>query len=62
MTLGFPTLLIKVVACVPRDRYKEIGIICAKDTGHRIPLAAAQGPRSRCLGNSLAARSLCDNR
>jgi hypothetical protein len=32
MTLGFPTLLIKILACIPIDRYKKIGIICAKDS------------------------------
>jgi hypothetical protein len=32
MTLGFPTLLIKIVACIPIDRYKKIGTICIKDT------------------------------
>jgi hypothetical protein len=32
MTLGFPTLSIKVLACIPIDRYKKIGTICIKDT------------------------------
>jgi hypothetical protein len=32
MTLGFPTLLIKILACIPMDRYKKIGTICVKDT------------------------------
>jgi hypothetical protein len=32
MTLGFPTLLIKILACIPIDRYKKIGTICIKDT------------------------------
>jgi hypothetical protein len=32
MTLGFPTLLIKILACIPIDRYKKIGIICVKGT------------------------------
>jgi hypothetical protein len=27
MTLGFPTLLIKILACIPIDRYKKIGTI-----------------------------------
>jgi hypothetical protein len=62
MTLGFPTLLIKILACIPTDRYKKIGTICVKDTCLRIPLAAARGPQSRCLGSSLAARSLHNDR
>jgi hypothetical protein len=32
MTLGFPTLPIKILACIPIDRYKKIGTICVKDT------------------------------
>jgi hypothetical protein len=32
MTLGFPTLLIKILACIPINRYKKIGTICIKDT------------------------------
>jgi hypothetical protein len=32
MTLGFPTLLIKKLACIPIDRYKKIGTISIKDT------------------------------
>jgi hypothetical protein len=32
MTLGFPTLLIKILACIPIDRYKKIGTISIKDT------------------------------
>jgi hypothetical protein len=32
MTLGFPTLLIKILACIPIHRYKKIGTICVKDT------------------------------
>jgi hypothetical protein len=32
MALGFPTILIKILACIPIDRYKKIGIICIKDT------------------------------
>jgi hypothetical protein len=32
MTLGFPTLMIKILACILIDRYKKIGIICVKDT------------------------------
>jgi hypothetical protein len=62
MTLGFPTLPIKILACIPIDRYKKIGIICIKDTCLRIPLAAARVLQSRYLGNSSAARSLCDDR
>jgi hypothetical protein len=63
MTLGFPTLLIKkILACIPIDRYKKIGIICVKDTCLRIPLVAARGLQSRCLGSSPAARSLRDDR
>jgi hypothetical protein len=61
MTLGFSTLLIKILACIPIDRNKKIGTIYAKDTCVRIPLAAARGHRSRCLGSSLAARSLHDD-
>jgi hypothetical protein len=52
----------KILACIPIDRYKKIGTICIKDTCLRIPLAAARGLQSRCLGNSLAARSLRDDR
>jgi hypothetical protein len=33
-----------------------------ENTCLRIPLAAARDPRSRCLGNSLATRSLRDDR
>jgi hypothetical protein len=62
MTLGFPTLPIKILACIPIDRYKKIGTICIKDTCLRILLAAAPGLRSRALGNSPAARSLRDDR
>jgi hypothetical protein len=32
MTLGFPILSIKILACIPTDRYKKIGTICVKDT------------------------------
>jgi hypothetical protein len=32
MTFGFPTLLIKILASIPIDRYKKIGTICIKDT------------------------------
>jgi hypothetical protein len=32
MTLGFLTLLIKILACIPIDRYKKIGTICVNDT------------------------------
>jgi hypothetical protein len=32
MTLGFPTLPIKILACNPIDRYKKIGTICIKGT------------------------------
>jgi hypothetical protein len=39
MTLGFPTLLIKIQACIPIDRYKKIGTICVKHTFPRILLA-----------------------
>jgi hypothetical protein len=62
MTLGFPALLIKILAFIPIDRYKKIGTICVKETCLRIPLAAARGLRSRCHGNSPAARSLHDDR
>jgi hypothetical protein len=57
MTLGFPTLPIKILACISIDRYKKIGTICVKNTCLQIPLVAARG-----LGNSLAARSLRDDR
>jgi hypothetical protein len=62
MTLGFSALLIKILACIPINRYKKIGTICIKDDYLRIWIAAARGPRSRCLGSSLAARSLRDDR
>jgi hypothetical protein len=62
MTLGFPTLLTKILACISIDRYKKIGTIYVKDTCLQIPLATAQGLRSRYLGNSLKARSLRDDR
>jgi hypothetical protein len=62
MTLGFPTLPIKILACIPIDRYNKIGTICIKDTCLQIPLAAARGFRSRYLGNSPASRSLRDDR
>jgi hypothetical protein len=32
MTIGFPTLLIKKLACIPIDRYKKIGTIHVKDS------------------------------
>jgi hypothetical protein len=32
MTLGFPIISIKILACIPMDRYKKIGTICVKDT------------------------------
>jgi hypothetical protein len=57
MTLGFPTLLIKILACIPMDRYNKIGTICIKDTCLGISLATARG-----LGNSLTTRSLRDDR
>jgi hypothetical protein len=62
MTLGFPTLLIKILAYIPIDRYKKIGTICIKDTCLRIPLAAARGLRNQYLGNSPTAHSLRDGR
>jgi hypothetical protein len=62
MTLEFPTLLIKILACISIDRYKKIGTICIKDTCLQIPLAAARGLRSQCLGSSPATRSLRDDR
>jgi hypothetical protein len=61
MTLGFPTILIKILACIPINRYKKIGTICVKDTCLRIPLAAARGLQIRCLGSSPEARSLRDD-
>jgi hypothetical protein len=62
MTLGFPTLLIKILTCIPIDRYKKIGTICVKDTCIRILLAAARDLQSRGARNSLAACSLRDGR
>jgi hypothetical protein len=62
MKLGFPALLIKILACIPIDRYKKIGTICIKDTCLQILFAAAQDPQSRGLANSSAARSLCYDR
>jgi hypothetical protein len=32
MTLGFTTLPIKILACIPIDRYKKIVTICIKNT------------------------------
>jgi hypothetical protein len=61
MTLGFPTIPTKILACIPIDRYKKIGTIRVKDTCLQIPLAAAQYLQSRCLRNSLTARSLRDD-
>jgi hypothetical protein len=61
MTLGFLTLPIKILACIPIDRYKKIGTICVKDTWLQILLAAARGLRSRHLGNSPVAHSLRDD-
>jgi hypothetical protein len=43
MTLGFPTLSIKILACISRDRYKKIGTICIKDACLQILPAAARG-------------------
>jgi hypothetical protein len=62
MTLGFPTILAKILACIPIDRYKKIGTICIKDTCLQISLAAAQYLQSRGLRNSSVARSLHDDR
>jgi hypothetical protein len=62
MTLRFPTIPIKIVACIPIDRYKKIGIICVKDTCLQIPLAAARDLQSRGHGNSPAAYSLLNDR
>jgi hypothetical protein len=56
MTLGFQTLPIKILACIPKDRYKKIGTIYVKDTCLQIPFAA-----TRCLGSSSVARSLLDD-
>jgi hypothetical protein len=61
MTLGIPTLPIKILARIPIDRYKKIGTICVKDTCLRIPLVAARDLQNRGLGNSPAARSLRDD-
>jgi hypothetical protein len=61
MTLGFPALLVKILACIPIDRYKKIDTICVRDTSLQISLAAAQDLQSRGLTNSLAARSLRDD-
>jgi hypothetical protein len=61
MTLGFPTIQTKILACIPIDRYKKISTIYIKDTCLQIPLAATQDLQSRGLGNSLAARSLRDD-
>jgi hypothetical protein len=61
MTLGFSTLLIKILGCIPIDRYKKIGTICIKDTCLQIPLAATQDLQSQGLANSLAAHSLRDD-
>jgi hypothetical protein len=62
MTLGFPIIPTTILACIPIDRYKEIGTICVKDTCLQLLLAAAQDIQSRGLGNSSAAHSLCDDR
>jgi hypothetical protein len=62
MTLGFPTLLIKILACIPIDRYKKIGTICVKDTCFKIPFAAARGLRSQCLRSYSAVCDLHDDR
>jgi hypothetical protein len=43
MTLGFPTLMIKILACIPIVRYKKISTICVKDTCLRISLAVFKG-------------------
>jgi hypothetical protein len=58
MTLGFLTHLIKIVACIPVDRYKKIGTICIKDTCLQVPLATARYLQSRGPVNSPTARSL----
>jgi hypothetical protein len=62
MTLEFPIVLIKILACIPIYRYKKIGRICIKDTCLQIPLATAQDLQSQGLANSPAARSLRDHR
>jgi hypothetical protein len=62
MTLGFPTILTKILALIPIDRYRKIGIICVKDSCLQIPLTAAQDLQSRGLGNSLTTCSLHDDR
>jgi hypothetical protein len=40
----------------------QIDTTCVKDTCLRIPLAAAEYPRSRCLENFPTTHSLCDDR
>jgi hypothetical protein len=51
----------KILACIPKDRYKKIGIICIKDTCLRIPLAASRDLQSQGPRNSLSARSPRDD-
>jgi hypothetical protein len=41
MTLGFPTILATILACIPIDRYKKMGTTCIKDTCLQILLAPA---------------------
>jgi hypothetical protein len=62
MTLGFPTILVAILAYIPIDRYKKIGTICIKDTCLQILLATARDIQSQCLGSSPVARSLRDDR
>jgi hypothetical protein len=62
MTLGFQTILTKILACIPIYRYKKIGTICINDTCLQIPLAVARYLQSRDLRNSLTGRSLRDDR
>jgi hypothetical protein len=43
MTLGFPTLLIKILACILIDRYKKISTIYVKDTAQTDQSLAFEG-------------------
>jgi hypothetical protein len=62
MILGFPTLPIKILACIHIDRYKKIGTMFIKDTCLQIPFAAARDLQCRCPGNSPVAHSLRHDR
>jgi hypothetical protein len=60
MTLGFQTILTKILACIPIYRYKKIGTICINDTCLQIPLATARDHQNQSLESSPVAHPQID--